>query len=398
MSFDRVRTAPIPSRQRVPPHDPNEEQLPKHPTSQLAAREAEREIVGLAEELENFFSGTPYRDEEVSRQLDICQKCKRIDYDKSTINIVVRGSAGEGKTATLNSLIGFSLGNTVSSPSHIPPKIANIPQSGGLFSVTNVIQTFRSSYNGQTTPFKVQVFLYTKVYVLGQLEQMLRAFRLSTQTDDDDGDLAPDEESEGSRVRLIQYCADLFAFRHECSDRDAAEEFLSETSDSDLMCYFGEWLELIYQELRGSDATKSMITKECTTVQSVNKFIAPFVCSTPEPCLEGSRLESCPYPIVESVEVAFRSRMLGAKNILKDVPGLGDTHTLHVDRAHMALKDADKVMLVFKKTRIVNNKKLYGAIRDIYRTRGLYGIFLVIAHCAVCFYPRMTCFNNPAYE
>ena len=114
MSSDRIPPAPTPSQERVPPHDPNVERLPKHPTSHPAAREAERQIVMIAEAFEKLFLQTPYGDEEVSRQLDICQKRKRIDYDKSTINIVVRGLAGQGKTATLNSLIGFSLGNTVS--------------------------------------------------------------------------------------------------------------------------------------------------------------------------------------------------------------------------------------------------------------------------------------------
>ena len=244
----------------------------------------------------------------------------------------------------------------------------------------------------------MQIFIYTKVYVLGQLEQMLRAFRLAAPKEDDDDDMVPDEEGESAYGRLIQYCVDLFAFRQECSDHDAAEEFLSEKSDSELLSCFDNWLALIYQELVGSDTTKNKIVKECVTVQSVNKFVAPFVCSTPEPSIEGSRLESCPYPIVEAVEVAFDSRMLGAKNILKDVPGLEDTNTLHVDRAHMALKDADKVMLVYKKTRIVNNKKLYGVIRDIYRTRGPHGVFLVITHCAVSYHPRMEVLNKQSYK
>ncbi|KAJ4295444.1 hypothetical protein N0V90_007456 [Kalmusia sp. IMI 367209] len=364
----RKREAVSRFKQRTLPHDPETEPRPLHPMNERLSRDAESMAVVEGETLKEFLDNTSYKDEEVSRLLDMLYKRRQPNYETSTKVICVMGKPGQGKTATINSLIGFDLGSI----------------SGGINSVTNVVQEFRTCYQGQTDRFKVQVFLYGKPYVMKLFTDSLIDFRQHTSAQmgsDDDDDIA-DDENEKHRNKLIQMITDLFSFRDKCADFDATEQFLLDTDDADVLKYLERWLDIVYRRIRGEDPTKNKIEKDCSTSESVNKFIAPFICTAPEPFDEGTETQCCPYPLVESVVTAFQCNMLRAGNIIKDVPGVGDTNKAHVDRAHMALKDADRIMVVFELKRSVDNKDLYTSIKFALRRRGPQGVFLVITHSA----------------
>jgi hypothetical protein len=260
---------------------------------------------------------------------------------------------------------------------------------GGTGSVTNTVMEFRPCYNDQKHPFLVQVFLYSKQYVMKMFQDDLREHRQwrSTHPEAKGEEDSEDEANEATEppTRLTTMMIDLKFLRHERGfrDHDDAELYIEKHSDEEILDQLRKWLDKLYQDIQGGDAITSKIEKGCATVDSVKKFIAPFVRKASEPFAEGTDAECCPYPLVEKVVVATGSPVLRKGNVLKDAPGVGDTNKAHVDRAHTALKDADKIMIVSEMKRCLANNELCATIKTALKRRGPGGVLLVLTHSAV---------------
>ena len=253
---------------------------------------------------------------------------------------------------------------------------------------------FRSCYQGQVDPFLVQVHLYTKMYVVRKIERLLRDFRewqsnrrSSQENGNDDEDADADDGaaavSEEETTKLVVMMTDLFSFRFECSDEDATERFLKASDDTKVLQCVGDWLDIIYRTLRGNDPMRTKIERGCATADMVARFIAPFISKSPEHLGEGSDVKCCPYPLIEKVVIALSNPVLDRGNIVTDAPGIGDTNKAHVDRAHLALKNADKIMVVCNIGRIVDNEDTYTNLDFAAGRRGLRCVILVLTHSAV---------------
>ena len=83
--------------------------------------------------------------------------------------------------------------------------------------------------------------------------------------------------------------------------------------------------------------------------------------------------------------MASRSPVLTKGNIFTDAPGTGDMNKAHVDRAQIALKNADKIMVVLKMERCLAIKKHLGTINLALDRRGPGGVLLVLTYSAVSF-------------
>lgn len=156
-------------------------------------------------------------------------------------------------------------------------------------------------------------------------------------------------------------------------------------NDSKILRRFAERLDGLYIQMQGRDGITSKLEKGCITIDAVKNFMAPFARNAAEPFAEGTDAECCPYPLVERLIVAYSSSVLSKGNILTDGPGVGDRNTAYVDRAIVALKNADKIMIVSEMKRCVAVQDLLPRIRLALKRRGPEGIILVITRSAVSF-------------
>ncbi|KAL1594574.1 hypothetical protein SLS60_010335 [Paraconiothyrium brasiliense] len=235
---------------------------------------------------------------------------------------------------------------------------------------------FRQCYNGQKTPFLVQVFLYSKSYVMKMIEDGLREYRqwrsvhpkLEAEDDSDDEDI----ETAEAPTRLTTLMLDLKVLKQEqgFSDHAAAERFLNRFDNAVVLRTLKKSIDHVYREIQGGDAISGKIEKGCATVEAVKKFIAPFVRKASEPFAEGTDAECSPYSLVEKVVLASRSDVLDKGNIIKDAPGVGDTNKAHVDRAYKALRDADKIMIVHEMKRCLASDDVFTTIKTALKRRG----------------------------
>ncbi|KAJ4359640.1 uncharacterized protein N0V89_000195 [Didymosphaeria variabile] len=339
-----------------------------HAFSQKPAIDAQRLARLATEEAYQFIRNLPYEGEEKQYLLNLLHTRLEPPWDTANHCTVVLGRTGQGKTSTINSVTGHDLGNAI----------------GGTSSVTNIVMEFRQCYNGQKTPFLVQIFLYSKPYVIKMFEEGLLEYRQwrSTQPETNDGDDSDDEDIETAEAptRLTTMILDLKFLRQEqgFSDHDAAEQFLERFEDVEILRLFKKWIDHLYRAIQGGDAISSKIEKGYATVDAVKRFIAPFVRKASEPFAEGTDAECCPYPLVEKVVIASRSEVLDKGNIIKDAPGVGDTNKAYVDRAYKALRDADKIMIVSEMKRCLAKNEVLATIKTALKRRGPGNVLLEI--------------------
>ncbi|KAL5391277.1 hypothetical protein PMIN02_006631 [Paraphaeosphaeria minitans] len=343
-----------------------------HPFSQPPSKEAERLAKAASEGAYSFIQNLPYNGEEKEYILNLLRTRAVPPWGSADHYLAVLGKTGQGKSYTINSLTGIDLENAM----------------GGTDSVTNTVMEFRSVYTDQNHPYLVQVFLYSKPYIMKMFEDGLREYRY-WQLNHPEGIGEDDSENEDTEAteaptRLITMILDLKMLgpEHGYRDHEAAERYLQDTDDSEALHCFAKRLVLLYKNIQGRDGITNKMEKGCPTVDAVKKFIAPFVRKASEPFAEGTDAECCPYPLVEKVVVASSSPILNKGNILKDAPGVGDTNKAHVDRAHTALKNTDKIMVVSEMKRCLANNELYATIKMALKRRGPGGVLLALTHSA----------------
>ncbi|OAG12477.1 uncharacterized protein CC84DRAFT_1254727 [Paraphaeosphaeria sporulosa] len=361
-------------RQGLVPAEPTTAAKPRssHPFSQPPSREAKRLAKAASEEAYSFIQNLPCDGEEKEYLLNLLRTRAVPPWGSADHYPAVLGKTGQGKSHTIISLTGIDLGNAM----------------GGTDSVTNTVMEFRPLYNDQKHPYLVQIFLYSKPYVMKMFEDGFRENRHWQSThpesigEDDSGD--EDAEATEAPTRLIAMILDLKILGPDQGYRDheAADQYLESIDDSKSLRSFGKRLDCLYKNIQGRDGITSKIEQGCATVEAVRKFIAPFIRKASEPFAEGTEAECCPYPLVEKVAVASNSPVLNKGNILKDAPGVGDTNRAHVDRAHTALKNADKIMVVSEMKRCLANNELYATIKMALKQRGPGGVILVLTHSA----------------
>lgn len=263
---------------------------------------------------------------------------------------------------------------------------ANSIKSGGTDSVTNVILEYRSCYPDQKAPLLAQVSLFPQSQVWNSIIGGLNEFReWQASHPDADEDEADDDDAEAGTheppTRLTTRMRHLFPSNfHSSAD---AEEFLENNSDADVQQFIRDGLERIYTAITGKGSQKRTIEEGCPTPDAVKKFIDPYIRKGYVPFGEGEAYECWPYSLVEKVVIAFDSEALHRQgNIVTDSPGVGDSNKSNVDRAYLALRDADKIMVVQEMKRCTAKETFYKSLRHGCKRRGPQNIFAVLTHSA----------------
>jgi hypothetical protein len=259
--------------------------------------------------------------------------------------------------------------------------------------VTNTVTELRSCYNNQKLAYLVQIYLYSKQYLMKMFEDDLREYRQwqsdhpeTNAEDDSDDENENDEESERpNRLTTIMVALKLLPQEQGCSENEVAEKFLHKYGDTEVLHCLRKRLNALYHVIQKGDAISSKVEEDCVTVDAVKTFIAPFIRRSSVPFAEGTDAECCPYPLVEKIIIASKSEVLAKGNTLRDAPGIGDTNKAHVHRAYLALKNADKILVVAEMKRCLAKPELFATIKTALKRRGPGNVLLALTHSAVCF-------------
>ncbi|KAF1952582.1 hypothetical protein CC80DRAFT_572350 [Byssothecium circinans] len=353
---------------RVKEHDPNSELLPNHPNMQRPTTLAEDTAFRQYEKVKAFLEKTPYRkrDKIVDRILAIFEERKRPDFKLARVLTVVTGESGKGKSSTMNSLLGKRFCSTGKS----------------VQSVTNVMLRFRN-IQGSKHVLQADVFIHEKATIRLSFEQRLAHYHQFTEALAE-GRFEEQDAADGqSEMELLAQTAvkifsDLFAFTLECQDIEKTEEFLNNHKDHDILDTVEKWLDRILVSLQKQGLRGNKLTFKAATMEGLLKLIQPFAATVAEPFIQGCNLHCCPYPIVDLIDICYNSNMLKTGNELADVPGIGDVNRAHVDRAQLALLQADKVMVVGDMDRSGSHTSIMNQLHSAFKKKGSRGVFLVL--------------------
>lgn len=202
--------------------------------------------------------------------------------------------------------------------------------------------------------------------------------------EEDDDDYDDDDagvESQEPPTRLTTKMKHLFPSKF--PQTTDVRKFLEKNNDADVLQFILEGIRKILKAMMGSDGLRSKIEKGCSTADAVKKFIDPYIRKGYVPFAEGEEYYCWPYSLVQKVVIAFDSEALHRKgNIVTDSPGVGDSNKSNVDRAYVALKDADKIMVVQEMKRCTAKESFHKILRHGCKRRGPENTFVVLTHSA----------------
>lgn len=201
----------------------------------------------------------------------------------------------------------------------------------------------------------------------------------SADDDDDDDDNASVDGGEAP-TRLTTVMCHLHPLKF--SRAADAKQYLEDHDDAVILEYLKSRIDQVNKAIKQNQPLESKIEHGFATSDAVKNFIDPYARKSYVPFDEGEDHQCWPYPLVEKVVIAFRSDALKKGNVIIDAPGIGDHNKLNVDRAYMAVRNADKILVVTEMKRSAAMTEAYNRIREAVKRRGAKNVFLVLTHAA----------------
>ena len=262
-------------------------------------------------------------------------------------------------------------------------------QSGGSDSATHAVIEYRSPDLKQAPPYLVEVFFLPESRIWGMIKDELKKFRewqsARQENNENSGDEDSDEDDAGidtgevpTRLTTVMYHLHPLKF---CKV-SGAREFLENHDDAVVLEYMKDRLDKVSRAVKQNQPLESKTEHGFATSDAVKNFIDPYARKSYVPFGEGEDHQCWPYPLVEKVVIAFNSTALKKGNVIIDAPGIGDDNKLNVDRAYMAVRNADKILVVTEMKRSAAMTEAYSRIKEAVKRRGAKNVFLVLTHAA----------------